>query len=82
VPRTEFPAQTLACAVYLEAGVRGVERGAVTAGRDPATGENRVPRLELLRLAIPRRVYTAPTSISSPTASSPSTATGSGSRAG
>jgi tyrosine phenol-lyase len=57
VPRTEFPAQTLACAVYLEAGVRGVERGAVTAGRDPATGENRLPRLELLRLAIPRRVY-------------------------
>jgi len=58
VPRTEFPAQTLACAIYLEAGVRGVERGAVTAGRDPVTGENRLPQLELLRLAIPRRVYT------------------------
>ncbi|RSM45812.1 tyrosine phenol-lyase [Amycolatopsis balhimycina DSM 5908] len=58
VPRPEFPGQTLACAVYLEAGVRGVERGAVSAGRDPETGENRLPRLELLRLAIPRRVYT------------------------
>lgn len=58
LPRTEFPAQTLACATYLEAGVRGVERGAVTAGRDPVTGENRLPRLELLRLAVPRRVYT------------------------
>ncbi|OXM60890.1 tryptophanase [Amycolatopsis vastitatis] len=58
VPRTEFPGQTLACAVYLEAGVRGVERGAVSAGRDPETGENRLPSLELLRLAIPRRVYT------------------------
>lgn len=58
VPRTEFPAQTLAAAVYLDAGIRGVERGAVTAGRDPRTGENRLPRLEFLRLAIPRRVYT------------------------
>jgi tyrosine phenol-lyase len=58
IPRPEFPGQTLACAVYLEAGVRGVERGAVSAGRDPVTGENRLPRLELLRLAIPRRVYT------------------------
>jgi len=58
LPRAGFPAQTLACATYLEAGVRGVERGAVTAGRDPVTGENRLPRLELLRLAIPRRVYT------------------------
>ncbi|WP_410667641.1 tryptophanase [Amycolatopsis sp. cmx-4-68] len=58
VPRSQLPAQTLACAVYLEAGVRGVERGAVSAGRDPDTGENRWPSLELLRLAIPRRVYT------------------------
>jgi tyrosine phenol-lyase len=58
VPRSEFPAQTLAAAVYLDAGVRGVERGAVSAGRDPDTGENRFPALELLRLAIPRRVYT------------------------
>jgi tyrosine phenol-lyase len=58
IPRDEYPAQTLACAAYLQAGIRGVERGAVTAGRDPLTGENRLPRLELLRLAIPRRVYT------------------------
>jgi tyrosine phenol-lyase len=58
VPRTEFTAQTLAAAVYLDAGIRGVERGGVTAGRDPRTGENRFPRLEFLRLAIPRRVYT------------------------
>jgi len=58
LPRAEFPAQTLACAIYLEGGVRGVERGAVSAGRDPATGENRYPPLEFLRLAIPRRVYT------------------------
>ncbi|MBN6038359.1 tryptophanase [Amycolatopsis sp. 195334CR] len=58
VPRSEFAAQTLAAAVYLDAGIRGVERGGVSAGRDPHTGENRVPRLEFLRLAIPRRVYT------------------------
>jgi tyrosine phenol-lyase len=58
VPRAEFPAQTLAAAAYLDAGVRGVERGGVTAGRDPSTGQNRLPRLEFLRLAIPRRVYT------------------------
>jgi tyrosine phenol-lyase len=58
VPRAEFTAQTLAAAVYLEAGIRGVERGGVSAGRDPETGENRFPPLEFLRLAIPRRVYT------------------------
>jgi tyrosine phenol-lyase len=58
IPRAEFTAQTLAAAVYLDAGVRGVERGAVSAGRDPSTGENRFPALEFLRLAIPRRVYT------------------------
>lgn len=58
IPLAQFPAQTLAAAVYLDSGVRGVERGGVTAGRDPVTGENRVPELELLRLAIPRRVYT------------------------
>jgi tyrosine phenol-lyase len=58
IPRTEFTAQTLAAAVYLDAGIRGVERGAVSAGRDPLTGENRFPPLEFLRLAIPRRVYT------------------------
>jgi len=53
-----FPAQTLAAELYLDSGVRGMERGVVSAGRDPATGENRHPRLELTRLAIPRRVYT------------------------
>ncbi len=53
-----FPAQTLAAELYLDSGVRGMERGIVSAGRDPATGEHRHPRLELTRLAIPRRVYT------------------------
>jgi tyrosine phenol-lyase len=54
----QFPAQTLAAALYLDSGVRGMERGIVSAGRDPQTGEHRHPALELTRLAIPRRVYT------------------------
>jgi tyrosine phenol-lyase len=54
----QFPAQTLAAELYLESGVRGMERGIVSAGRDPETGEHRHPALELTRLAIPRRVYT------------------------
>ncbi|MEV0705474.1 tryptophanase [Saccharopolyspora sp. NPDC050389] len=58
VPRDQFPAQTLAAALYLDSGTRGAERGVVSAGRDPVTGENRHPRLELVRLTIPRRVYT------------------------
>jgi tyrosine phenol-lyase len=53
-----FPAQALAAAIYVDSGVRGMERGIVSAGRDPATGENRHPALELVRLTIPRRVYT------------------------
>jgi tryptophanase len=58
VPREEFIAQTLAIQLYLEAGIRGVEIGAMLADRDPVTRENRYPALELMRLAIPRRVYT------------------------
>jgi tyrosine phenol-lyase len=58
VPRREFPAQALAAALYVESGLRAMERGGVSAGRDPATGENLYPNLELVRLAIPRRVYT------------------------
>ncbi|MGE0552660.1 MAG: tyrosine phenol-lyase [Gemmatimonadales bacterium] len=53
-----FPAQTLAAALYLDSGVRAMERGVVSAGRDPSTGGHRYPKLELTRLAIPRRVYT------------------------
>ncbi len=58
VPQDQFPAQSLAAELYLEFGVRSMERGVVSAGRDPATGGHRYPRLELVRLAIPRRVYT------------------------
>lgn len=58
LPKEHFRAQTLAVELYLEAGVRGVEIGAIMADRDPVTRENRYPALELLRLAIPRRTYT------------------------
>jgi len=58
VRKEECVAQTLAVHLYVEAGVRGVEIGTLLADRDPVTRENRYPELELMRLAIPRRVYT------------------------
>jgi tyrosine phenol-lyase len=58
IPRSQFPAQALAAALYVDSGVRAMERGAVSAGRDKTTGENLYPNLELVRLTIPRRVYT------------------------
>jgi tryptophanase len=58
VPKEEFPAQALVIELYIEGGVRGVEIGALMADRDPVTRENRFPDLEMVRLAIPRRVYT------------------------
>ncbi len=58
IPQTQFPAQALAAALYVESGVRSMERGAVSAGRNRETGENYLPKLELVRLTIPRRVYT------------------------
>ncbi|GAB1251471.1 tyrosine phenol-lyase [Porphyromonas miyakawae] len=54
----QFPAQSLAANLYVECGVRSMERGIVSAGRDPHTGENHRPKLETVRLTIPRRVYT------------------------
>jgi tyrosine phenol-lyase len=58
LPQEEFPAQRLTAELYVEGGVRAMERGIVSAGRDPATGDHRRPKLELVRLALPRRVYT------------------------
>ncbi len=58
VPQDRFPAQALAAELYLDSGVRAMERGVVSAGRDPVTGDHRYPALELVRLTIPRRVYT------------------------
>jgi tyrosine phenol-lyase len=58
VPQDQFPAQTLAAALYVDSGVRSMERGIVSAGRDPKTGDHKRPKLELVRLTIPRRVYT------------------------
>lgn len=57
VPQENFPAQALAAEIYLDSGVRTMERGIVSAGRKP-NGENYFPKLELVRFTIPRRVYT------------------------
>jgi len=58
IPQDEFPAQTLAAELYLDSGIRSMERGIASAGRDPKTGDHHRPKLELTRLTIPRRVYT------------------------
>ncbi len=58
LPQDAFPAQALAAELYLEGSVRSMERGIVSAGRDPDTGDHRRPKLELVRLTFPRRVYT------------------------
>ena len=58
VPKEEFPAQTLTCELYLEAGIRACEIGYMLADRDPVTRGNRFGGLDLVRLCIPRRVYT------------------------
>jgi tyrosine phenol-lyase len=58
IPQTSFPAQALAAELYLDSGIRSMERGIVSAGRDQKTGENHLPKLELVRLTFPRRVYT------------------------
>lgn len=58
IAQDKFPAQTLAAEIYLDSGVRAMERGIVSAGRNNQTGEHNFPKLELVRLTIPRRVYT------------------------
>ena len=57
IPQKDFPAQTLAAEIYQDSGVRTMERGIVSAGRDKY-GKNYFPKLELVRFTIPRRVYT------------------------
>lgn len=58
MPQDQFPAQVLAAELYLDSGIRAMERGIVSAGRNAATGDHYYPKLELTRLTIPRRVYT------------------------
>ncbi len=58
IPQIQFPAQTLAAEIYIDSGVRSMERGIVSAGRNKETGDHNYPKLELVRLTIPRRVYT------------------------
>ena len=57
LPQDHFPAQALTAAIYVDSGVRAMERGIVSAGRNPVTGDHNRPKLELVRLTIPRRVY-------------------------
>ena len=56
--QSQFPAQALAAAIYVEGGVRTMERGIISAGRDKVTGKDHAPKLETVRITIPRRVYT------------------------
>ena len=58
LPQDAFPSQTLAAELYLDSGIRSMERGIASAGRNPETGDHNRPKLELTRLTIPRRVYT------------------------
>ncbi len=58
IDQDQFPAQMLASQIFIETGVRSMERGNVSKGRNPQTGQNYRPTLELVRLTIPRRVYT------------------------
>jgi tyrosine phenol-lyase len=58
LPQDQFPAQVLAAEIYADSGVRSMERGIVSAGRNKETGDHYYPNLELVRLTIPRRVYT------------------------
>lgn len=58
IPQEQYPAQSLAAELYMESGIRSMERGIVSAGRNKETGEENKPKLELVRLTIPRRVYT------------------------
>jgi tyrosine phenol-lyase len=58
IKQAEFPAQSLANEIYIDSGVRGMERGIVSAGRNKLTGDHNYPKLELVRLTFPRRVYT------------------------
>lgn len=58
IPQDQFSAQALAADLYVDSGARAMERGIVSAGRDPETGDHRYPKLELVRVTIPRRVYT------------------------